>query len=93
MKRHHISSLGEADIYFVEQGAVAFFDSWFPKEKWDDSPKVFKRHYFAAEDEHMGWFIPSLVHLGTHLSVKHYTDRATHIMTHPNLTKLLEDLQ
>ena len=89
MRKEQIKSLGDADIYFVQQGAVGYFDSLFPKLKYDDETKIFKRHYFKPDHHHVGYYVPSFENAGPKQSMTHYTNDQDHWRQHPNLVKLL----
>lgn len=93
MKKHHVMSLGEADIFFAEQGAVGFFDAFFPKSHWQEEPKIFRRHYFDLEDRYLGNFIPALWNLGTHVSLKVFDEVRADWRKHPRLTQLARELK
>lgn len=92
MQKNHIMSLGEADIYFLQNGATGYFDSCFPKSEWFDEPRIYERYYFGMDDRYLGSFCPALWQMGTHLSVKHITNRKAYWLNHPNLTRLLKEV-
>jgi hypothetical protein len=93
MKREHINNLGDADIYFVEHGAVNFFDSLMPKDTHTDPDTIFRRHYFDLNHGHLGYFMPCLAKVGPIYSTKHYGTINHSWLNHPQLNRILRDLQ
>lgn len=92
IQKNHVMSLGEADIYFLQNGATSFYDSTFPKSEWFDKPRIYQRYYFGKDDQYLGFFCPALWQMGTHVSLKHITDQRRYLENHPRLTRLLREL-
>jgi len=92
MRKEQVNSLGDADIFFLQEGCVGFFDSFFPKDHYQDEAKIFKRHYFMEANQHMGYYIPIFENCGPGQAFKLHTDQRDHWVNHPNLVKLMERL-
>ena len=88
MKQEWIRSIGHADIFFIEQGAVKFYDSFFPKSEWDDEPKIFRRHYFSETELYLGHYIPQFWQMGSHCSVHFCSEPMPSLLDYPSLQEL-----
>jgi len=90
LKKEQVSELGEADLFFMQKGAVKFFDSMLPKDNYKDPVKIFKRHYFKEGQQHIGYYLPCLANLGPDHSIKYHPHLRSHWVHHPNLNRLAE---
>lgn len=87
MNKWNVQCLGTADQYFSQEGAVGYFDTYFPKATEEATAMQYKRIYFDLEDRQVGYFIPLMVHMGSQCSVYHSRDPRPW-GKHPKLTHL-----
>ena len=93
LKKEQVSELDEADLFFMQKGAVKFFDSMLPKANYEDVAKIFKRHYFKPGQQHIGYYVPSFADAGPEHSIQYQPDIRSHWVHHPNLNRLVEALK